>query len=138
MHPFIILKRVNVVFEAFRAFRGQLRRPQMFLEFYHTCFRILPHAFRILPHTLQRACPLQRPRPHTPQPHSAPSLLIAPSPNLPRNSTPNPPPPVPPSTPYSHPHPFPPAPSSQFQPIRSFFLLVRPQTPSQQSLTSNS
>ena len=61
MHPFIILKRVNVVFEAFRAFRGQLRPPQMFLEFYHTCFRILPHTFRILPHTLQRACPLQRP-----------------------------------------------------------------------------
>ena len=35
MHPFIILKRVNVVFEAFR---GQLRRPQMFLEFYRTYF----------------------------------------------------------------------------------------------------
>ena len=61
VHLFIILKRVNVVFEAFRAFRGQLRRPLMFLEFYHTCFRILPHTFRILPHTLQRACPLQRP-----------------------------------------------------------------------------
>ena len=59
--PGMVLKRVNVVFEAFRAFRGQLRRPLMFLEFYHTCFRILPHTFRILPHTLQRACPLQRP-----------------------------------------------------------------------------
>ena len=58
----LILQRVNVVFEAFR---GQLRRPHMFLEFYHTCFKILPHTFRILPHTLQRACPLQRPLDHT-------------------------------------------------------------------------
>ena len=129
MHPFIILKRVNVVFEAFRALRGQLRRPQMFLEFYHTCFRILPHAFRILPHTLQRACPLQRPRPHTPQPHSAPPLLIAPSPNLPRNSTPNPPPPVHHLPPIPIPTPFhrPLVPNSN--PSEAFSCLFAPRHP---------